>query len=117
MRISDWSSDVCSSDLRGSRKKATWRRLRSSQGHPLPPAVATAASPLQRRLQQPADESLRARCLRVVVGVRGFVHVDALAGFQLHRFDAIARIAGTAGGGDGLHSAVNSEEQKSVTPS
>src|SRR3546814_8774137 len=85
MRISDWSSDVCSSDLRGSRKKATWRRLRSSQGHPLPAAVATAASPLQRRLQQPADESLRARCLRVVVGVRGFVHVDALAGFQLHR--------------------------------
>src|SRR3546814_12264533 len=91
MRISDWSSDVCSSDLRGSRKKATWRRLRSSQGHPLPAAVATAASPLQRRLQQPADESLRARCLRVVVGVRGFVHVDALAGFQLHRFDAIDR--------------------------
>src|SRR3546814_3842300 len=97
MRISDWSSDVCSSDLRGSRKKATWRRLRSSQGHPLPAAVATAASPLQRRLQQPADESLRARCLRVVVGVRGFVHVDALAGFQLHRFDAIAGIAVTAG--------------------
>src|SRR3546814_13240452 len=74
-----------------------------------PAAVATAASPLQRRLQQPADESLRARCLRVVVGVRGFVHVDALAGFQLHRFDAIAGIAVTADDVAALEAAVGDE--------
>src|SRR3546814_19451630 len=55
MRISDWSSDVCSSDLRLLGTPRTQRgaaRLRSGQPYvPLCPASAARADPRYRRLQ------------------------------------------------------------------
>src|SRR3546814_5470700 len=61
MRISDWSSDVCSSDLPG-----TWRDWPASLQHPDRPAVARYADDHAERvrfhcwLQQVADRQVAA---------------------------------------------------------
>src|SRR3546814_9145887 len=66
MRISDWSSDVCSSDLRGGKQSASIVRCRSSGRH------STTAPPLQpirgcRRLPPPtASRAPAQRCSRQV---------------------------------------------------
>src|SRR3546814_13292655 len=55
MRISDWSSDVCSSDLEG---LALWQRFLDSGGllrdHPEPPPSDSPAAARDRRFADPA---------------------------------------------------------------
>src|SRR3546814_561780 len=53
MRISDWSSDVCSSDLSGVRKMRAWPRL-SPLARPASPGASTPPAILARLFLRPA---------------------------------------------------------------
>src|SRR3546814_15714975 len=97
MRISDWSSDVCSSDLRVVARKAAERAVGAEAGHAamdeareaLRQHVRVAEAPfLQaarlevldqhvRRFEQAQEDGLALR-LRDVEAERGLVAVDAL---------------------------------------
>src|SRR5690606_37130344 len=68
-----------------------------------------ASTGLQRRLQELPDDALHARGAGVVVHVADLVHVGPLAGLQLHRLDAIARVAVVAGDVAALEAAVDDE--------
>src|SRR3546814_17622864 len=48
MRISDWSSDVCSSDLIRRRWAALWSRCRATLGHQLQPSAGQLLFPHRR---------------------------------------------------------------------
>src|SRR3546814_13436988 len=67
MRISDWSSDVCSSDLSG--------RLRVGQ----PVAQATEAAPVVRRRQAHAPGERAAEVARILVAAFGGDRLDRQA--------------------------------------
>src|SRR3546814_5251199 len=45
MRISDWSSDVCSSDLSTGRRRTAWQREELQGLAPAPPAWQPVAAP------------------------------------------------------------------------
>src|SRR3546814_4402041 len=69
MRISDWSSDVCSSDLRG------WRRLADHDLRPRDPRLLRA-----RREQPAADPVRRGRVPEVLPDDAGVLRGDAVRG-------------------------------------
>src|SRR3546814_9660004 len=52
MRISDWSSDVCSSDLQGTARRAGEDRAGQARPSAGSPAATTAARPARRRLRE-----------------------------------------------------------------
>src|SRR3546814_1462674 len=58
MRISDWSSDVCSSDLCGSDRSAPPFETDSKRSDPDPYRVRRHARNLDREREQPARERL-----------------------------------------------------------
>src|SRR3546814_9938529 len=72
MRISDWSSDVCSSDLHWPRPGGLWARLRhraplarpwlTDDGRPLPPIVAAAPAAAVKTAEILAGQIGRASC-------------------------------------------------------
>src|SRR3546814_6245226 len=91
MRISDWSSDVCSSDLHGRGQLARARELTGAarQHHPAPGYLVEAAEleprahQLQRLLHPRLDDADQ-KGARDLLRVRGVVfadlrHVDQLA--------------------------------------
>src|SRR3546814_11541827 len=50
MRISDWSSDVCSSDLKGPARAGPCRGARGRIGAPFPSSPKVSAMPFQPRV-------------------------------------------------------------------
>src|SRR3546814_13735094 len=87
MRISDWSSDVCSSDLAGDPVRALADQRRRALQHPptlvRPDAPPMAESPL-RRVE---------RAIEIVVGRMRHLGVHRSIGGIQYRF-AVARAAG-----------------------
>src|SRR3546814_10411896 len=79
MRISDWSSDVCSSDLRAGHEVAL--------GHADAVLARQRAAERERQCEQPRQRGLRAH------GLRGVVRVEQAVGVQV-------AVAGVAEGDD-----------------
>src|SRR3546814_16201848 len=59
MRISDWSSDVCSSDLSAERVAARGFRSQGSRPHPRLTACATRAAPTREAMAILSDKWIR----------------------------------------------------------
>src|SRR3546814_18690717 len=70
MRISDWSSDVCSSDLEGGGAPA---KKEASAAAPAAPAAASAPAPAPAKTAEPVQDESASAALTLSPAVRRLV--------------------------------------------
>src|SRR3546814_9568707 len=100
MRISDWSSDVCSSDLRGAVARniiSTFKRERAREEGPHCPAAPPVATFVERDARDPDAERPRA----IVTPQRREAGDEAFLR-QIHRLALVADIAADQAKNGGL---------------